>query len=219
MKRVKILLCITCLFATVVFLNCKSVRNYNFSLQNTLSIFFIDNDKNYYFSMPVQYIGDYQIDSFEFIDGYVLIGDYKILLERKDVNVDVYVNENSDEYGNTDGPFNLIYSEKKEKILLSKIDEPLKRNNESQDTLNFYCIIIDKKLKNNEMKKIISEFEKGNTYSHFYLWYKVSFDYEQEEAGKYGIYDDFELSNGIDLETGWFPPNLEFFKTKVLQKH
>jgi hypothetical protein len=168
--------------------------------------------------MPVQYVGDYQINSFEFTDGYILIGDYKILLEKKDVNIDIYVNENSDEQGNTDGLFNLIYSEEKGKISLSKMNEPLKKNNESQDTLNFYCIIIDKKLNNNEMKKIISEYEKGNTYSNFSLWYKCSFDYEQEEAGKYGIYDDFELCNGIAMETGWFPPNLEFFKTKVLLK-
>jgi hypothetical protein len=179
----------------------------------------VENNKNYHFSFPVQYVGDYQINSFEFTDGYILIGDYKISLERKDVNIDVFVNENSDEQGNTNGAFNLIHSEKNGEILLSKMDEPLKRNHESQDTLNFYCIIIDKKINNNEMKKIISEYKKGNTNSNFYLWYKVSFDYEQEEAGKYGIYDEFELCDGLVLETGWFPPNLEFFKTKVLQKN
>jgi hypothetical protein len=105
----------------------------------------------------------------------------------------VYVNEASDEYGNTDGVFNLVYLEEKGKILVSKMDEPLTKKHESDNMMNQYNISIERALENDELKNIINEYEKGNTNSHFYLWYKILFDYEQEEQGLHGIYDDFAL--------------------------
>ena len=203
------------LFMAVIFSNCATTQNYDFSLQNTLSIFLVDNEKDYYFYIPVQYIGDYQIENFEFLDCYVLIGDQKILFKRKNVNIDVYVNENSDESGNTDGLFNLIYSEKKGKVLLSKMDEPIRKSHVSSNRMNQYCIIINRLLKTGEMNKITKEYEKGKTSSQFYLEYNITIDNEQDKCG---ILDDFELSAGIAMGTEWFPPNLNFFRAKVLQK-
>jgi hypothetical protein len=176
----------------------------------------VNNEKDHYFYIPVQYIGDYHIKSFEYLSCYVLIGDQKILFNKKDVNIDVYLNENSDEYGNTDGMFTQVYSEKKGKVLISKMSEPLIKSHVPNNSMNQYCIIIDKQIKNSEMKKIISEYEKGNTRSSFYLEYTVKID--NDEPDKCGILDDFELRDGIAFETGWFPPNLEFFRAKVLQK-
>jgi hypothetical protein len=99
MKRNRVFLFVICLSIAFSFLNCATTRQYNFSLKNTLSIFLLDNGNNYYFAIPVQYIGDYQIQSFEFNNGYILIGDFKIVLTRDEINIDVFVNESSDEYG------------------------------------------------------------------------------------------------------------------------
>jgi hypothetical protein len=183
-----------------------------------LAIFLFNDEKDYYFSIPIGYIGNYQIDSFEFDNGYILIGDYKILLKRNDINIDVYVNESSDEHGDTDGLYSIVYSEKKGRVLISRMGEPLTKNHEYDNKLNNYNIFIEKKLKNKELKNIIKEYEKGNIDSHFYFWYRISFNYEREEHGLNGIYDDCVLYNGSVQEPGWFPPNLEFFRSKVLQK-
>jgi hypothetical protein len=209
-------LCIIVLFIAIIFSNCATTHHYDFSLQNTLAIFMVNNEKDHYFSIPVQYIGDYHIKSFEYLSCYVLIGDQKILFNKKDVNVNAYLNENSDEYGNTDGLFTLVYTQEKGKVLLSKMDEPLIKSHVPDNPMNMYCIIVDKLIKKSEMKKITKEYEKGNTRSSFYLEYTVTID--NEEMDKCGLLDDFELSDGIVLETGWFPPNLEFYRAKVLQK-
>ena len=84
----------------VIFLSgCVKEQQYNFSLKNTLAIFLLnDNNKNY-FCIPVQYIGDYQINDFEFTGGYILIGDYEILLKKDEINISLYLNKETDEYG------------------------------------------------------------------------------------------------------------------------
>jgi hypothetical protein len=121
-------------FALVFFSGCATTRQndfskYNFSFKNTLSIFLLNNEKGYYFCIPVQYIGDYQIAGFEFDSGNILIGDYNILLKRDEINISVYLNETANEDGNTIGKFNLIYLEEKGRLLVSKIAEPLAMKN------------------------------------------------------------------------------------------
>jgi hypothetical protein len=118
-----------------------------------------------------------------------LIGGYEILLNRDDMNIDVFEKIPCDENGNTSGP-DLIF--------------------------NQYNIILEKYLKNNELENIIKEYEKGNTYSKFYLEYTITIDNEQ---GEYGYSDDFELYNGLVTFGSGFPPNLEFFRAKVLEKN
>jgi hypothetical protein len=118
----------------------------------------LNDRKDYYFSIPVQYIGDYQVENFEFNNGYILIGDYEILLDRDNVSIDMLVNESSDELPG----------------------------------LNQYDILVEYTLKNNEIDNIINEYEKGNTYSKFYLGYTITIDDEQMECG---YLDDFELYN------------------------
>jgi hypothetical protein len=181
------------LFAAILFSNCATTRHYNYSLQNTLSIFLLNNGKDYYFKIPVQYIGDYQIVYFEFDNCYVLIGEYRIFFERDELNISAFVNQASDEYGNTDGVFNLVYQEEKGNILISKMDEPLAIKHESGNMRNQYNIYIERVLSDDELKNIINEYEKGNTDSNFFLWYKILFDYEEEEPWLSGIYDDFVL--------------------------
>jgi hypothetical protein len=224
MKTNNIFLLITGLFITIFFLNCTTTQHYNFSLKNTLSIFLLNDGKDYYFSIPVQYIGDYQIENFEFNNGFILIGGYKILLNRNDMGIDVFVNTSSDEYGNTDGLHNVVYSQKNGRISISKMNEPLSIKNESGQIFNQYNIILEKYLKNSEMKKIINEYKKGNTSSNFYLEYTITIDNEQTECG---YLDDFELYNGSEQEPSYlryasfgsgFPPNLEFFRARVLEK-
>jgi hypothetical protein len=208
----------TALFLAVSFSNCAASPQNTYSLKNTLAIFLLNDGKNYFFSLPVMYVGDYHINNFEFDNGYILIGDYKLPLNRNDITIDAYVNVNSDEYGNADGEHKIVYSEKNGGVSISKMEESLTKND---DKFYQYNIFIEKKLNKNELININNEYEKGNTYSEFERWYKAKLG--QEEQGLYGIYDDFEIYNGISQElqifdTDQYPPVFEFFRSKVLLK-
>ena len=211
---IKACLCIICLFTAIIFSNCTTTRHYDFSLVNTLSIFLLNNEKDHYFCIPVQYLGDYQITGFEFNNGNILIGDYDILLKRDEINIYVYLNEDADEEGNSDGEFNLIYSEENGRISISKMGEPLTIKHEPDEKMNHYYIFIEKYLTNSEMKKIVKEYERGNVYSKLSVWYDITIDNEDQSGS--GMLDDFELYDGPAIDPVWFPPNLDFFKAKYL---
>ena len=216
----KVYLCIIGLFVSIIFSNCVRARQnnfsqYNFSLKNTLSIFLLNNEKDYYFCIPVQYIGDYQIAGFEFDNGNILIGDYDILLKRDEIIISVYLNETANENGNTVGEFNLIYLEKNGKILVSKMAEPLAVKNEPDYMMNQYNIFIEKHLTDNEMKNIINEYKRGNVYSKLSIWYDIMIDNEEQNGS--GMLDDFELYSGPVSEYIWLLPVFDFFRAKYLQ--
>ena len=215
-SKINAYVCIICIFVTIVFLNCATTRHHDFSLKNTLSIFLLNDEKNYFFCIPVQYVGDYQIGNFEFSSGSIQIGDYEILLKRNEINIYVYLNEEADEYGNSDGVFNLVYSEENGRILLSKMDEPLTIKNESDEKMNYYYIFIEKYLTDNDMKNITTEYERENVYSRLAIWYDITVDNEKQNGN--GMLDDFELYDGPAMDSVWFPPNLDFFRAKYLQK-
>jgi hypothetical protein len=205
----------------IIFSNCAKIRQddfskYNFSLKNTLSIFLLNNKKGFYFCIPVQYIGDYQIAGFEFDNCNILIGDYNILLKKNEVNISVYLNETADENGNTVGEFKLIYLEENGRVLISKIADPLAIKNNSDYLMNQYDIFIEKYLTDNEMKNIIDEYETGNVYSKLSVWYDITIDNEKQNGS--GILDDFELHSGPVNEYVWLLPHFEFFRSKYLQK-
>ncbi|MDR2942003.1 MAG: hypothetical protein LBV17_05390 [Treponema sp.] len=184
-------------------------------MKNTLSIFLLNNKKDYYFCIPVQYVGDYQISGFEFTNGNILIGDYDILLKRDEINISVYLNETANENGNTAGEFNLIYMEENGSVPVSKMAEPLAIKNNPGYTMNQYDIYIEKHLTDNDMKNIINEYKKGNVYSKFSIWYDITIDNEKQNGS--GLLDDFELHSGQLDEYVWLLPHFEFFRTKYLQ--
>ena len=203
------------LFVAFFSSNCTTTRHYDLSLDKTLSIFLLNNGENEFFCIPVQYMGDYQIESFEFSGGYIQIGDYEILLKRDEVNIYIYLNETADIDGSAVDEFNLIHSEENGKISISKMDEPLAAKHGTDETLNHYYFFIEKHLSNNEVEKIADEYEKGNAYSRLYIGYDMTIDNEIQ-AGN-GMLDDFELHDGPAIDPAWFPPNLNFFKAKYLQ--
>ena len=84
------------------------------------------------------------------------------------------------------------------------------------EKVNHYYIFIEKHLTDNEFKKIINEYEKGNVYSKLSIWYDITIDNEEESGS--GMLDDFELYDGPAIDPAWFPSNLNFFKAKYLQK-
>jgi len=225
-SKIKACLCIVGLSLTIILSNCATTRQndfsrynfsqYSFSLKNTLSIFLLNDEKGFYFCIPVQYVGDYQIASFEFDNGNILIGDYNILLKRNEVNISVYLNETADENGNTVGEFSLIYLEKNGRALVSKMDEPPATKNEPDYMMNQYNIFIEKYLTDIEMKNIINEYEKGNVYSKLSIWYDITIDNEEQNGS--GMLDDFELYSGSVNEYVWLLPHFEFFRTKYLLK-
>jgi hypothetical protein len=216
-NKINVHLYIMVLFAAIALSNCATAHQndlsqYNFSLKDTLSIFLLNNGKDYYFCIPVQYIGDYQISGFEFDNGNILIDDYNILLKRDELRIYIYLNETADENGSMVGEFNLIYLEKNGGVLVSKMAEPLAVKN---NMMNHYYIFIEKHLTDDEMKNIINEYERGNVYSRMSVWYDITIDNEEQKGS--GISDDFELYNGIALAPALFPVNLNFFKAKYLQ--
>jgi hypothetical protein len=213
--RLCIIVCVIGLFAAVVFSNCSPARQYNLSLKNTLSIFLLNDKKDYYFCIPVQYMGDYQIARFEFDHGSILIDDYDILLKKNKINISVYLNEKADEDGSATGEFNLVYLEKKGRVLVSKMAEPLAKKNKP-DYMNHYYIFIEKYLTNSEMKNIVNKYKEGNVNSKMSVWYDLTIDNEEQNGS--GLSDDFELYDGLALDPAWFPPNLNFFKARYLQK-
>jgi hypothetical protein len=220
-NKINVYLCIMGLLAAITLSNCATTRQndffrHNFSLKDTLSIFLLNDEKGYYFCIPIQYLGDYQIARFEFDNGNILIGDYDIPLKRDKVNISVYLNETANEDGNTVGEFNLIYLEENGKVSTSKMAEPLAMKNKSDYMMNHYYIFIEKHLTDHEMKKIINEYEKGNVHSRMSVWYDITVDNEEQNGT--GMLDDFELYDGLALAPVLFPSNLNFFKAKYLQK-
>jgi hypothetical protein len=213
-------LCIAILFTAIGLSNCdKDCMNdfsqYNFSLKYTLSIFMLNNEKDYFFCIPVQYVGDYHISGFEFDYGNILIGDYDILLKRDEMIISIYLNEAADENGSKAGEFNLIYQEENGRVLFSKMAEPLAIKNESDHMMNHYYIFIEKHLADDEMKNIVSEYEKRHVYSRMSVWYDITIDNKKQNGS--GILDDFELYNRPALNPALFPSNLDFFIAKYLQ--
>jgi len=218
-SKINVYVCIMGLLAAIIFSNCATTRRYDFSLKNTLAIFLLNNGKDHYFCIPVQYMGDYQIEKFEFNNGNITIGDYEILLKRNEINISVYLNEASDLDGTSDSEFNLVYSEENGKISISKMDEPLTIKHEpneniTDEKLNHYYIFIEKYLTDAEFKKMINEYKKGNVYSKLSIWYDMSINNEEQNGN--GMLDDFELYNGPAVDPAWFPPNLNFFKARYL---
>jgi hypothetical protein len=210
-----------CLFPAITFPNCVTTRQngfsqYNFSLKNTLSIFLLNNEKGYYFCIPVQYMGDYQISRFEFNNATIQIGDYNILLKRDGLNISVYLNEKANENGSTVVGFNQVYLEENGRISVSKIDEPLAKKTEPNYVMNHYYIFIEKYLADNEMKAIIREYERGNVHSRMEIWYDLVIDNEEQNGS--GMLDEFEFYARLAVDPLWFPQNLNFFKEKYLQK-
>jgi len=207
------------LFAAIAFLSCATTRqndfsNYNFTLNNTLSIFLINNEKDYYFCIPVQYVFEYQISRFEYNNGDVLIGEYNIPLKRDELNISVYLNEAEDENENTAGEFYIIYQEKNGKVSLNKMAEPLAEKKDSDFIMNHYYIFIEKHLTDNEMRNIVNEYKKGKVQSQMSIWYDLAIDNEEQNGS--GILDTFDLYNGPGIDPAFFPSNLDFFKAKYL---
>jgi len=222
------------LLAAITLLNCATTRpndfsRYNLSLKNTLSIFLLNNERDSYFCIPIQYVGDYQIARFKFNKGNILIDDYDILLKRNEINIAVYLNETADEDGGLVEGFNLIYQEKNGKVSLSKMAEPLAKKNNPGYMMNHYYIFIEKHLTDNEIKNIIDKYKKGKVYSKMSVWYDITVD--NEEQNDTGMLDDFELYAGLaldpqpspqgegsPLDPALFPANLDFFKVKYLRE-
>jgi len=166
--------------------------------------------------MPVQYLGNYHISSFEFINGIIDIGEYEIQLKRNELNISMYLNKNTDENGSSDSEFDLIYFEENGKIILSKMNESLFEE-QAKDDENFihYYIFIEKFLDHNDLEKINNEYHRGNINSRSEIWYDLIIDNEQQNGN--GIKSYFELYDGIAIDPQQFPPNLNFFRAKYLQ--
>ncbi|MCL2265514.1 MAG: hypothetical protein FWC22_05675 [Treponema sp.] len=200
----------------IIILGCAAERQYDFSLNNTLSIFMINNENGSFFCIPLQYMGDYHVEKFDFRGGSILIGGYEILLKRDDVNIYVYLNEEAEENGSSINGFNRVYSEEKGKISISKMSEPLTVSPVEDDGKYVHCyIFIEKYLSNDDLIKIKNEYKKGNIYSQMSIEYDLVIDNEAQNG--FGTMDDFELYDGIAIDPQWYPPNLNFFKFKYMQ--
>ena len=219
--KINVYLIITILFIAINFSSCTTTRqndfsHYNFSLKNTLSIFLLNNENGYYFCIPLQYIGSYQMNRFEFNNGNIKIGDYDIPLKRGEINIFVYLNENADENGNAIGEYDLVYMEENGGVLVSKMAEPLGIKNEPDYIMNKYDIFIEKYLTDDEMKNIITEYERKNVNSNLSIWFDLTIDDEEQNGS--GMLDVFELDSGSFNDYVWVFPHFEFFRDIYLVK-
>jgi hypothetical protein len=221
MKKAKksVNVCLVALLAALSFSNCATIRQkdfsqYDFTIKDSVSIFLLDNKKDPYFCIPVQYMGDYQIARFEFDKGDILIGGYDILLKRDEVNISVYLNEAADEDGSGIEGFNMVYLEQNGKVSVSKMAEPLAPKKDP-DYQNHYYIFIERQLTNGEMKNIVSEYEKGSVNSQMSIWYDLTIDGEEQNGS--GMLDNFELCAGPGIDLAAFFPNLNFFRAKYVK--
>ena len=144
-----------------------------------------------------------------------MIGEYKILLKRNNLNIFIYLNEDAKEDGSRNEDFDLIYSELKGKVLISEMNNSSIAKYEDDDRMNHYYIFIERYLSNSEVRKIVREYKKGNINSKYKVEYDLEIDNEEQPGN--GIYDDFELYEGIAADPAFYPPNLNFFKTKYLK--
>jgi len=181
------------LIGIIIFLsNCASEHEYNFTCDNTLSIFINKENNTYRFNIPIQYIGNYQLETFDLLPSNILIGDYNIILNRENTTIAALLNTASDEYGKIiKGSFDLVYLEEYGIISTSELNAPITKS-ETDNTLNQYNINIQRILTDDEAKSIINEYRKGNINSSFIIWYKATID---NEFGEFGISDDFILNN------------------------
>ncbi|MCL2230892.1 MAG: hypothetical protein FWC01_07320 [Treponema sp.] len=146
----KYVLTVLCIIAFIA--GCTAERQYNFTLKNTLSIFLLKNENGYYFCIPVQYTGDYQVNSFDFTRGYILIGECEIPLIREELNIYTFANEEIDETAN--------YSEE----------------------FNHFYIFIEKHLNDEDMTNITVEYKKGNVISMMSIEYDLTIDNEPQNG-------------------------------------
>ena len=169
-------LCIIALSIAIILPSCTKTRQndfaqYDFSLKNTLSVFLLNNKKGFYFCIPVQYVGDYQITGFEFDNGNIQIGNYNILLERDKVNIFVHLNETDDMMSQYD-----IFIEKylTDKDLKSIINE-YKGGNVYSKLAIWYDITID----NEEQKGsgMLDDFELYQGPINEYVWLLPHFEF------------------------------------------
>jgi len=200
----------------IILSNCASTstQQLDFSLHNTVSIFLLENEAGFFFSIPIQYLGDFHISSFEFIDGLIVIGDYKIPLLNDNLNISIYLNQKSDENGSLDSGFDLVLEKKRGNVLISKMIEPLTEQVESDGKYIHYYIFIERFLEDHEVEKIKSNYAKGNVYSRFEVWFNLIIDGEPQLEN--GVGDDFELYTGDPSNAVFLFPNLNFFRARYL---
>jgi hypothetical protein len=199
-----------------LFSACKTIPHYHFTLNNTVAIFLLENKKDYYFCIPVQYMGDYHISNFVFVNGFIKVGNYDMQLDRDELKITVYLNETADLDGSLVDGFKLIYEEEYGRIMLSKMGDHLSLSTEIVEKYRHYYIFIEKSINGNDIKNMAAEYENGNAYSRFGIEYDITIDGEIQRGS--GLLDDFELYNGPAIDHVWFPPNLNYFKTKYLGK-
>ena len=213
MKTKRNIFCVIYIFIIVItFSNCVSKPAFSgrneLSLNNTLAIFMVNNENGALFCIPLQYLYDFHIGGFSFSGGKIIIGNYEIPLNRNEIIISVYLNDNSDDIGGAVTGFNLVYLEEKGKTVISKMNEPIKNS----ENYNHYYIFIEKHLDNRDLTRINREYETGNIQSRFEIWYDILIDNEQQNNS--GILDDFEIYKGIAIAPQFYPPNLNFFKAK-----
>ena len=208
-------LCVFILFAAIILSNCAraSTRQFDFSLHNTVSIFLLENEAGFFFCIPIQYLGDFHIGSFEFTNGLIVIGNYKIPLLRDNVNIFVYLNQKTDDSGSLDSGFDLVFAKERGDVSISKMSEPLSvKQIESDGRYIHYYIFIERFLNDHEVKRIKSEYAKGNVHSRFEIWFNLFIDNEPQMGS--GVADDFVLYNGPASGAVFLFPNLNFFRAR-----
>jgi len=210
-------LCVFVLFTAIILSNCErtDANQFDFSLHNTVSIFLLENEAGIFFCIPIQYLGDFHIGSFEFTNGFIVIGNFEIPLLKDNINIFVYLNQRTDDSGSLDSGFELVFEKERGRILISKMNEPLSvQQIKSDGKYIHYYIIIERFLTDYEIERIKDEYQKGNIHSRYEIWFDLVIDGEPQIGS--GVADDFVLYNGPASDVVFLFPNLNFFRARYM---
>jgi len=204
------------LLASIMLSTCArtSERHFNFSLHNTVSIFLLENEKGFFFCIPIQYLGGFHIGAFEFTGGFIAIGGYEIPLLKDNSSIFVYLNQKTDDSGSLDSGFDLVFGKERGRVLVSRMSEPLSVRHIEDGTYIHYYIFIERFLKDHEVERIKAEYGKGNLHSRFEVWFNIVIDSEAQTGS--GVTDSFVLYNGPASDAVFLFPNLNFFRARYL---
>ena len=170
-KRNIIILCIIGFIAIILSINLYSVHYFHF-LDNNGEINILyqphisllkSSDNNYFISTTFEVNSDYQIEEFKFDYGFINIGNYKILFDKNEININIKINDWRD-YRNE------VYLIINGNEYISKLDDSIHMENEN---ILYFFNFSKNNIRNVEIKNIIDGYKKNNNSVNLYLKYEI----------------------------------------------
>jgi hypothetical protein len=189
-----IILCVTAFSVITLFSGCWSTHYFRFPAENEtayekhISKPFVSllksSNNDYFISVNFDINTAYQIEDFEFDNGFIKIGEQEIIFNKDDISINIYANT----------MWNSVYWLIKGKRHVSKLSDPVIAENEANNSIIHYIFRFNKSnITNKEIKIIINEYKKNQNTK---LFFKFTILMNNEII----VYDLTEEYN-IEIET------------------